>query len=210
MAESRMKTEYEMTEGISLLELAKKHGNKGPTQKQQRFCDEYLIDFNGTQAAIRAGYSRKSARAIASETLTKPYIQEYIQFRLSQKEKELIADQDEVMKYLTAVMRREKTEHVVVTVMEEQSCYKPDEKGIMRKVSIKKETPQIVEIPAMLRDANKAAELLGKAYGTYTDKQKLAIDERRLELEEKKALESSNYDKDIRVTITGYEKEWSE
>ncbi len=210
MAESKRKTGYGMAEGLSLLELAKKHGGRRPTPKQQRFCDEYLIDFNGTQAAIRAGYSKKSARAIASETLTKPYIQEYIQFRLEQKEKDLIADQDEVMKYLTAVMRREKMEYVVVTVMEEQSCYKPDEKGMMRKVSVKKETPQVVEIPAMLRDANKAAELLGKAYGAYTDKQKLAIDEKRLELEEKKTMASVHYDKDIRVTITGYEKEWSE
>lgn len=46
--------------------------------KQQRFVDEYLIDLNGTQAAIRAGYSAKTARSIASELLTKPDIQEAI------------------------------------------------------------------------------------------------------------------------------------
>jgi len=48
------------------------------TDKQQRFCEEYLIDLNATQAAIRAGYSEKTANRIASENLTKLDIQEYI------------------------------------------------------------------------------------------------------------------------------------
>lgn len=48
------------------------------TNKQIRFCQEYTIDFNATQAAIRAGYSEETARSIGSENLTKPYIQEYI------------------------------------------------------------------------------------------------------------------------------------
>lgn len=45
------------------------------TPKQERFCQEYIIDLNGTQAAIRAGYSEKTANVIASENLAKPYIQ---------------------------------------------------------------------------------------------------------------------------------------
>ena len=48
-------------------------------QKQTLFCDEYLIDLNATQAAIRAGYSEKTARFIGAENLTKPNIAEYIQ-----------------------------------------------------------------------------------------------------------------------------------
>ena len=138
--------------------------------KQKRFCDEYLIDLNATQAAIRAGYSKKTARAMGHENLTKPYIQEYIEKRMEEKEKALIADQDEVMKYLTAVMRREKTESVVVTLNKEVSQYVPDENGTMRKQTVKEEIPEIIRIPAQLRDANKAAELLGKAYGIYTDR----------------------------------------
>ena len=140
------------------------------TAKQQRFCDEYLIDLNATQAAIRAGYSKKTARAIANENLTKPYIKEYIEKRMSEKEKELIADQDEVMKYLSSVMRREMTESVVVTISKEKSTYVPDANGTMRKQTVKEDAPQVVQIPARLSDANKAAELLGKAYGIYTDK----------------------------------------
>jgi len=140
------------------------------TAKQQRFCDEYLIDLNATQAAIRAGYSEKTARQIGQENLTKPSIKEYIENRMAEKEKELIADQDEVMRYLSAVMRREKTESIVVTLNKETSTYVPDAEGKMRKQTIKEEVPQIVKIPAQLRDANKAAELLGKAYGIYTDR----------------------------------------
>ena len=126
----------------------------GMTAKQQRFCDEYLIDLDGTKAAIRAGYSPKTARSIASENLTKPYIREYIDERMAEKEKKLIASQDEVLKYLTKVLRGESQSEVVVIVSsgdfttEAQKLKKaPDEKERL-----------------------KAAELLGKRYGLYTDK----------------------------------------
>ena len=146
------------------------------TAKQQRFCDEYLIDMNATQAAIRAGYSKKTARVIGQENLLKPAIRDYIEKRMAEKEKALIADQDEVMKYLTAVMRRELSEHVVVTLVEEKSTYEPDDEGKMRKQTTKTEKPEIVEIPARLADANKAAELLGKAYALFTDKLEADMD----------------------------------
>jgi phage terminase small subunit len=55
------------------------------TEKQIRFCQEYIIDLNGTQAAIRAGYSEDSAQQIASENLLKPVIQEYIQELLDER-----------------------------------------------------------------------------------------------------------------------------
>jgi phage terminase small subunit len=48
------------------------------TDKQQRFCEEYLIDLNATQAAIRAGYSEKTGASIGAENLIKPEIQNYI------------------------------------------------------------------------------------------------------------------------------------
>lgn len=140
------------------------------TEKQKRFCDEYLTDLNATQAAVRAGYSKKTAYSIGEENLRKPEIKEYIEKRMAEKESQLIADQDEVMRYLTAVMRREKMESVVVTLNTEKTSYVPDKNGTMRKQTVKQEIPQIIEIPAQLRDANKAAELLGKAYGIYTDK----------------------------------------
>lgn len=140
------------------------------TDKQRLFCEEYLIDLNATQAAIRAGYSEKTARKIGSENLSKPDIRAYIDNRLAEKEDALIAKQDEVMKYLTSVMRREYCEHVVVTLSEERSDYVPGDDGKMRKQTVKTEHPEVVEIPARLADSNKAAELLGKRYGLFTDK----------------------------------------
>lgn len=161
------------------------------SDKQKRFCDEYLIDMNAIQAALRAGYSKNTARFASrwindNESLQKPTdknkskfnaeMRKYIDDRMAEKEKSLIADQDEVMKYLTAVMRREKTDSVVVTLSEEKSTYVPDANGTMRKQTVKMEVPQIVEIPAQLRDANKAAELLGKAYGIYTERIESDVD----------------------------------
>ena len=129
------------------------------TAKQQRFCDEYLIDLNATQAAIRAGYSEKTAGVIASENLKKPYIQEYIEKRMAEKESNLIADQDEVLKYLTSVLRGESKSSVVVvesigTMTAAREMQKaPDEKERLR-----------------------AAELLGKRYGLYTDRVETEVD----------------------------------
>ncbi len=147
------------------------------TAKQQRFCDEYLIDLNATQAAIRAGYSKKTAGVIANENLNKPYIKEYIEKRMAEKEAELIADQNEVMKYLTSVMRREHKEFVVVTLQNKtEKWVKDEETGKLKKQTITEESPAVVDIPARLSDANRAAELLGKAYGLYTDRVEQEVD----------------------------------
>ncbi len=59
--------------------------DKPLTPKQKRFCEEYLIDLNATQSAIRAGYSEKTAESIGWENLRKPLIQEYI----AEKQKEV-------------------------------------------------------------------------------------------------------------------------
>ena len=147
------------------------------TAKQQRFCDEYLIDMNATQAAVRAGYSQKTARVIGQENLTKPAIREYIEKRMAEKEKALIADQDEVMKYLTQVMRRELKENVVVTLQNKtEKWVKDEDTGKLKKQTITEESPAVVEIPAKLSDANKAAELLGKVYALFTDKMEADVD----------------------------------
>jgi phage terminase small subunit len=141
------------------------------TAKQQRFCDEYLIDLNATQAAIRAGYSEKTAAVIATENLRKPNISEYIEKRMAEKEAALIADQDEVLKYLSAVMRREMKESVVVTLQNKTEKWVPDETtGKLKKQTVTEESPAVVEIPARLSDSNKAAELLGRRYGMFKDK----------------------------------------
>lgn len=124
------------------------------TPKQQRFCDEYLVDLNATQAAIRAGYSENTARQQGAENLAKPYIKAYIAERMAEKEDELIAKQDEVLKYLTAVLRGESQSEVVVVEGQGDGW---SEAKLLQKAPDEKERL-------------KAAELLGKRYGLYTDK----------------------------------------
>jgi phage terminase small subunit len=124
------------------------------TDKQKRFCDEYLIDCNAKQAAIRAGYSPNSAKQIGQENLTKPDLREYIDEQLKKLHDAKIADADEVIKYLTSVMRGESTAEVVVIEGEGEGC------STARRMS---KAPDE-------KERLKAAELLGKRFGLFTDK----------------------------------------
>jgi phage terminase small subunit len=142
------------------------------TEKQKRFCDEYLIDLNATQAAIRAGYSPNGINKRVSRMMANDGIQEYIKKRLAEKEDALIAKQDEVLQTLTRVLRRQEMDTVVVTCKERRSGY--DENG--KKVIVEKEVPQLVQVPTRVSDLNKAAELLGKRYGLYAEKVDLDAD----------------------------------
>lgn len=73
------------------------------TEKQKRFIDYYIETANATESAKRAGYSEKTAKNIGAENLTK--LNFFIQERLKQKEDSRIASQEEVLQYLTKVMR---------------------------------------------------------------------------------------------------------
>ena len=130
------------------------------TAKQQRFCDEYLIDLNATQAAIRAWYSKKTAAQTAARLLTNVKIQEYIKNRMAEKEAALIADQDEVLKYLTSVLRgQSKSTEIVIEGLGD---------GSTKARKMEKEPSE--------KDKLKAAELLGKRYGLYTEKVEEKVD----------------------------------
>lgn len=82
------------------------------TLKQQKFIDEYIISGNATEAAIKAGYSNKTAAAIGAENLIKPYIKSVIDERMAQLESEKIANQEEVLQVFTSILRQELTEEV--------------------------------------------------------------------------------------------------
>ena len=117
--------------------------------KQKRFCDEYLIDCNATQAAIRAGYSPKTAYSIGVENLKKPELKKYIDEQLERIHNEKTADAQEVLEYLTAVMRGEHTEQVLKLIGE----------GVQT----------VTDIDVSARERLKAAELIGKRYGMFKD-----------------------------------------
>lgn len=117
--------------------------------RQKKFCDEYLIDCNATQAAIRAGYSKKTAYSIGQENLKKPELKKYIDEQLERIHNKKTADAQEVIEYLTAVMRGEHTEQVLKLVGE----------GVQT----------IANIDISAKDRLKAAELIGKRYGMFKD-----------------------------------------
>jgi phage terminase small subunit len=70
------------------------------TAKQSRFIDEYMVDMNGAAAAVRAGYSEKTSRAIAAENLAKPYIKAELQARGAALARELEITREKVVRGL--------------------------------------------------------------------------------------------------------------
>ena len=83
------------------------------TVKQRKFADEYMISGNATDAAIKAGYKKKSAYSIAGQNLKKHEIIQYITERQKKLEIKKIAQQKEIFEYLSSVMRGEQTETVM-------------------------------------------------------------------------------------------------
>lgn len=120
------------------------------TLKQKRFADEYIISGNATDAAVKAGYSKKYANTNASKLLQNTTIKKYIDERLKILDNEKIADQKEVLQYLSAVMRGEHKEKTLISIGESGQ--------------------EIVDIDVGAKDRIKAAELLGKRYKLFTDK----------------------------------------
>lgn len=132
--------------------------DKKLTPKQQRFVSEYLIDLNATQAAIRAGYSKKTARQIGEQNLSKLDISKAIAEAQGKRSERTDINQDYVIK-------------TIVETIERCSQAKPvyDRNG--EPVMI--ETPDGKLAPAYKYDAAnvlKGAELLGKHLGMFTDR----------------------------------------
>lgn len=82
------------------------------TAKQERFCLEYLTDFNATQAAARAGYSKKTAALIGAENLKKPNVKQRIEELVKEKEDQLICSSSEALKLVSEIARGEASDEV--------------------------------------------------------------------------------------------------
>ena len=129
------------------------------TEKQKLFADEYLIDCNATRAYKVAYPTVKKdevARANASRLLTNANVQKYINDRMQKIHNEKTADAQEVVEYLTSVLRGQSKSSILAR----------DEIGAER----------VIEKPPDEKERLKAAELLGKRYGLYTDKVDLDAD----------------------------------
>lgn len=82
------------------------------TPKQERFVEEYLIDLNATQAAIRAGYSKRSAYSIGEENLRKPAVMDAVQEAIRARRERTRADQDRIVRELESVFMADPNELV--------------------------------------------------------------------------------------------------
>ncbi|WEV42968.1 terminase small subunit [Lactobacillus sp. ESL0684] len=112
------------------------------TVKQRKFADEYIKSGNATEAAIKAGYSKRTAYSIGQENLKKVEIANYLEKRMKEISNSKVADQQEILEYLSSVMRGEQKEDVA--------------------------TAKGVAVGA--KDRIKAAELLGKRSAMWTEK----------------------------------------
>lgn len=112
------------------------------TEKQKRFIDYYIQTGNASEACKLAGYKGNNYNTIGAQNLSK--LSKFIKVRLEEKDKERIASQDEVLEYLTRVMRGQEKDQF--------------------------------DLDASLQDRTKAAELLGKRYGTFVDKKEVSGD----------------------------------
>lgn len=133
------------------------------TDKQKKFCDEYLIDLNATKA-YKAAYpnvkSESAAMSGASRLLRNVKVKAYIDEQLEKISSEKTADAKEVMEYLTSVLRGESQSEIVVIEGTGDGC---SDARRMSKAPDEK-------------DRLKAAELLGKRYGLFSEKVELEGD----------------------------------
>lgn len=130
------------------------------TLKQKKFADEYIITGNVYQSAVKAGYKETYAKGNSSKLLENVRVKTYIDERLKKLEDEKIAKQDEVLKYLTKVMRGKSLSSAVVVEGKGDGCSQA----------------KLIEKPPDEKEKLKAAELLGKRYALFTEKTQIDTD----------------------------------
>lgn len=142
------------------------------TNKQKRFCEEYLIDLNATQAAVRAGYSTSTAGAIGAENLKKPQIRACIDKALAEQSKRTGVTADRVVRELAKVAFVNSADVVDFNSATVKPDASKDDTAAIASVRVKTiptKDGDGVEREIKLADKLKALELLGKRYGLFTD-----------------------------------------
>ena len=141
--------------------------------KQQRFVEEYLIDLNATQAAIRAGYSVNSARDIGCENLTKPNIQEAIAKAVAERSKRTGINQDRVVLELAKMAFVNIDDVIDVKTGAVNENASKDDLACIQSIKYKVSegaSGKSVEREVKLYDKKSNLELLGKHLGMWNDK----------------------------------------
>lgn len=143
------------------------------TKKQRTFVQEYLIDLNATQAAIRAGYSTASARQIADENMSKPDIKNAIEKALAERSKRTGVNADRIIQELAKLAFVNPTDVMNMDEATVRGDANRDDTAAISSVKVKTiptEDGNITEREVRTYDKIKALELLGKHIGMFTDK----------------------------------------
>ena len=143
------------------------------TEKQQRFVDEYLIDLNATQAAVRAGYKAKNAQQIGSENLSKLVIAEAIAEKMAERSKRTGVNQDRVVLELAKIAFVNAADVIDPENATIKEGATSDDTAAIQSVKVKvipTKGGEGVEREVRLNDKLKALELLGKHLGMWNDK----------------------------------------
>ena len=143
------------------------------TEKQRRLVDEYLIDLNATQAAIRAGYSVKTAREQASQNLTKLNIQQAISEKMAERSKRTGVNQDRIVLELAKIAFVNAADVIDSEDATIKAGATADDTAAIQSVKVKvipTKEGEGVEREIRLNDKLKALELLGKHLGMWNDK----------------------------------------
>lgn len=146
------------------------------TLKQQRFIEEYLIDLNATQAAIRAGYSTHSASVIGRENLNKVEIKSAIEKALAERSKRTGINADRIVEELAKIAFLNPTDVININDASIKEESKKEDTAAISAIKIKTsfgENGEMVEREIKTYDKIKALELLGKHIGMFSDKFKV-------------------------------------
>lgn len=142
------------------------------TKKQERFVEEYLIDLNATQAAIRAGYSTETAGAIGAENLKKPQIRARIDAAMAELSKRTGVNQERVIRELAKVAFVNAADVIDFDTATIRSGAAREDTAAIASVKVKTiptADGEGVEREIKVADKLKALELLGKHFGMFTD-----------------------------------------
>ena len=143
------------------------------TKKQKRFCEEYLIDLNATQAAIRAGYSPDTAGAIGAENLTKPEIQRAVAKAMAERSRRTGVNAERVVLELAKIAFVNVGNVIDATDATLKTDATPEDLAAIQSIKVKDMGDMGIEREIRMADKLKALELLGRHLGMFNDKIRL-------------------------------------
>lgn len=145
------------------------------TKKQKRFIEEYLIDLNATQAAIRAGYSPETAKSIGNENLTKPDIRAHIDKAIAERSKRTGVNADRVLMELAKIAFVNPTDVIDPETATVKAAASANDTAAIQSVKVKTFGEDGLEREIKMADKLKALELLGKHLGMFKEKVDVSV-----------------------------------